>query len=292
VTAEQAAAVLVRLLRECPQPFPLDRAALLLAAADYGGLEVAPFEAQLDRYAERVAAAAGGPSGTQPRLRAAALRRVLFEEEGFHGNREAYYDVRNSYLHEVLTRKLGIPISLGLVMIGVGRRLGWPVFGINFPNHFLVGCGSGDEALPLDPFHGGLILGLEELEERWRLATGYAPLDRDGMLAPAEPGAVLVRMLNNIRLIHHRQRRYDLAAAATEKILLIQPGESRHQKELGYYLLAARDFGRAAAHLGRYLEMSPHAPDADVVRDHLAVLRERLVPPSKLSGFAPPAGCE
>lgn len=255
------------------EPFPLDRAGLLLAVDEYPFLPFALYEAQLDGYAERTVQVLGtSPDQQDPRAQLAALRRVLFEEEAFHGNREQYYDVRNSYLNEVLDRKLGIPISLGAVMVGVGRRLGWRLDPVNFPNHFLLRLASPDEVLAVDPFHGGLILGQEDLEERWRQATGLPIPSVEALLRPASPSAVVVRMLNNIWMVHANARRFPLAILAKEKIALIEPSNPAHDRDLGYLWAGARDSHRAVSHLERYLQRAPNAPDRELVLTHVAEL--------------------
>jgi regulator of sirC expression with transglutaminase-like and TPR domain len=256
------------------EPFPLDRAGLLLAVDEYPYLPFAHYEAQLDEYAARTRQYLDGVSDpTEPRAQLGALRRLLFEEEAFHGNREQYYDIRNSYLNEVLDRKLGIPISLGAVMIGVARRLGWSLEPVNFPNHFLLRLAVPDDVLAVDPFHGGLILGPEELEERWRQATGLPAPSREALLRAAPPSAVVVRMLNNIWMVHAQARRFPLAALAKEKIALIEPHQAAHDRDLGLLWAGAGDAERAARYLERYLERSPSAPDRDAVVTHLRHLR-------------------
>jgi len=219
VRPAEAREQLRRLLAEKREPFPLDRAALLLAVDEYPNLAPESYEARLDAYAERVGLLTAGEG--DPRRRLGALRRVIFEDEGFHGNRDAYYDVRNSYLNEVLDRKLGIPISLAAVVLAVGSRLRWPMAGVNFPAHFLVRYAAPAELLAVDPFHGGLILGVEELAERWRFATAApAPVAAE-MLRPAEPRMILLRMLNNIRLVHTEAGHDRLAELAVEKMRLV-----------------------------------------------------------------------
>lgn len=217
---------LQRLLYQAPDPFPLDRAALLLAVDEYPDLDLALYEAQLDGYAMQVRDRLGQAPPEEPRLRLTALRRVLFEDEGFHGNREQYYDVRNSYLNEVLDRKLGIPISLATVVLGVARRLAWPMHGVSFPAHFLVRYAAERDPLAIDAFHGGLILGTDELEERWRLNTGHPAPPVEQMLRPASSRNILLRMLNNIRLVHTNRGDYQLADHAVEKMLLIDPNSA------------------------------------------------------------------
>lgn len=258
------------------EPFPADQAALLLALDEYPHLDLASYEAQLADYAERVAKAIpAGRSASEPRERLAALRRVLFEEEAFHGDRETYQDIRNSYLNEVLDRKLGIPISLGAVMIGVARRLGWALEPVNFPSHFLLRCSQGGNVLAVDPFHGGLILGRADLVERWQAATRAPAPPIDVMLRPATPVAMVVRMLNNIWMVHANAHRYRLAALAKEKVALLEPSDPGHARDLGYLLAGAGEIEQAGARLADYLSRAPHAPDRERVQQHLARLGDR-----------------
>src|SRR5262249_58967257 len=114
------------------------------------------------------------------------------------GNREDYEDPRNSYMHQVIDRHLGIPISLSILLLGIGQRLGWPLAGVNFPHHFLVRYGEEPPLYAVDAFHGGLILGREELAERW-VRSMHAPAPAvEEMLRPAPPAAILAPLLNNL----------------------------------------------------------------------------------------------
>ena len=279
MSPEQALSELVSLVNGPPSPFPWDRAALLLVVDEYPNLDIPRYLSLLDGYAAEVTAAPGARE-TDPRAQVGALRRVLFEEAGFQGNRSQYYDVRNSYLNEVLDRKLGLPITLAVVMLAVGTRLGWPLVPVNFPGHFLVAYlpEAPQEPLALDPFHGGLILSEEELGERWRLSTGFETPSLEALLRPSSPRPVLLRMLNNIRLAHRQAKRYRSAALANEKLARLDPEEPRHVRDQAYLWLAAEEPRRAERLLTRYLERRPDAPDREQVRDHLALLRERLPP--------------
>ncbi len=258
-------------------PFPLDWAALLLAFDEYPRLQLPLYERLLDDYA--VAVRARLPNGFLPEsepLRAlATLRQAVYEDAGFRGNREQYYDVRNSYLNEVLDRRLGIPISLALVMLGITRRLGWPVHAVNFPQHFLLAWRSPGTVLPLDTFDG-LVLGAEEVAERWRLATGDVAPDLNEMLTPAEPSMVLIRVLNNIRVVHTRGRRYRLAAMANEKMALLEPENPYHERDLGLLLLGAGDVAAGVSRLENYLQRAPGGEDVPALRERLAHLRAQL----------------
>ena len=294
LSAAAARTELTALVAAAPHPFPLDRAALLLAVDAYPGLDFAPYEQRLDDFAAQVARSCPASGAADPRVRLGAMRRVLFEEAGFHGNRGEYYDVRNSYLNEVLDRKLGIPISLSAVVLGVAHRLGWPMEGVSFPGHFLVRYEHADAPLAIDPFHGGLILGRDELEERWRLATGVPAPGLRQMLTPAAPSTILVRMLNNIWMVHRHEGQFAAAAQAAEKIVLVEPQNPLHARTAGLLWLEAGEPQRAERYLRAYVEAAPHAPDAESVRDRLARLAEHFPaeppppPGSAGEGFPPP----
>ena len=155
---------------------PLDEAALAIAAEEYPGLDPAAHLAELDRLAGRVRALAPGPGRAAATLQ--ALRQVLFEEAGFRANEKSYYDPRNSYLNEVLDRRLGIPISLSLVFMEVARRAGLDLDGVGFPGHFLVKLApqAGPEVF-IDPYNGGELLTAAECLARFRSASHGRDLD-------------------------------------------------------------------------------------------------------------------
>lgn len=194
-----------------PDP-PLDRAALAVAAGAAPALDAAHWLAELDRLAAGVDSLEG-------------LRHRLFVEEGFAGNSRDYYDPRNSLLHEVLRRRLGIPITLAVVAIEVGRRAGVALEGVGMPGHFLVRpVGSPRH---LDVFAGGVELDLAECERRFRAASGAGPDVPFGahLLAATPTRAILTRMLENLRAVYRtRARPRDLEWVLRMRMLLTPPG--------------------------------------------------------------------
>jgi regulator of sirC expression with transglutaminase-like and TPR domain len=180
-----------------PDP-PLDRAALALAAGADPALDPAPWLAQLDRLATGV--------GSLDQL----LHR-LFEQEGFAGNERNYHDPRNSLLNHVLRRGLGIPITLAVVTIEVGRRAGVALEGVGMPGHFLVRVVGTQDCL--DVYAGGAPLTPAECEQRFRSVTGAGPQVPFGphLLATASTTTILIRMLQNLRAVFRsRSRPFDL----------------------------------------------------------------------------------
>jgi regulator of sirC expression with transglutaminase-like and TPR domain len=253
-------------------PIPLDEAALAIAMEEYPALDPAPYLARLDALAARVQRAIPGPLRAAPALR--ALREVLVDEEGFRGNAEDYQDPRNSFLNDVLDRKLGIPITLCLVWMEVARRCGIPLLGVGFPGHFLAKVGTSGVDVYVDPFHGGDLLGADELLGRFRRRSGGRALD-PRHLAPVAPRQLLARMLTNLAHIYAERRDPVGAWWVGDRLLILLPG----------HLDALRDRGLAAGKLGAidaaerdleaWLSRAPEGSDAEAVREALAGFRAR-----------------
>ena len=168
-------------------PIDLTEAALVIARLEYPHLEPQPYRATLDRLGAEAARRLGRMSGPSARARVDILNGLLFDEERFAGNRERYDDVRNSFINEVIDRRVGIPITLALVYIEVARRAGWRVDGVSFPGHFLLrvpgGPGSDEDDLILDPFAGGAALTTADC--RHLLATHLDEAAEDVAVDPA-----------------------------------------------------------------------------------------------------------
>lgn len=252
---------------------PLDEAALAIAAEEYGGLDERAYLARLDELAAEVQRQVPAPYRSANTLK--ALREVLFGEGGLRGNEKAYYDPRNSYLNEVLDRRLGIPISLSLIFMEVARRVGLDLQGVGFPGHFLVKLRP--ENMPdifIDPYNGGELLTAEECVGRFKaLAQGrdFDPRFLEGVT----PRQVLGRLLHNLKRIYVEQADDVRAFWVIDRLLLLTPGDLDEIRDRG--LVSAR-LGlkpAAARDLALYLERQPTAADADELRELLATLRSR-----------------
>jgi len=254
-------------------PVPLDEAVLAIAEEEYPGLDVEEVLVRLDRLGQRVGERSPPPGRAASTL--GALRHVLVEEEGLRGNERDYADPRNSFLNEVLERKLGIPISLSVVWMEVARRAGLRLEGVGFPGHFLAKYASpGGLEIFVDAFHGGELLTGDECVARYRARTGGRDLDRRYLSAVA-PRQILARMLHNLKRIYVERRDDVRAYWVLDRILMLTPGQLQALRDRG--LVAARLGGAAAAErdLESYLARSTSAPDAADVRRVLAALRGR-----------------
>ncbi|MDX2167652.1 MAG: tetratricopeptide repeat protein, partial [Deltaproteobacteria bacterium] len=247
----------------------LAEAALLIAAEAYPGLDVAHYTARLDGLA--AAARPAVERADSDLARARALLHALAVEHGFAGNRDDYYDRRNSFLNEVLDRRLGIPITLSLVYMEVARRIGLPVVGVGFPGHFLAKL-RGPSEIVIDPFFGQ-ILDDAACGERLRQMLGaQASFDR-GLLRGAGPREILVRMLRNLKQIHLQAREPEAALACSERILLAEPGLTHELRDRGLLYLELECHAAAQADLERFLALLPDDPSAGVVHEKLVALR-------------------
>jgi len=247
-------------------PIPLDEAALAIAAEEYPSLDPGPYLARLDALAARVLRAAPGPLRPAPAL--GALREVLVEEEGFRGNAEDYGDPRNSFLNDVLDRKLGIPISLCVVWMEVARRCGVALRGVGFPGHFLARLETPGVEVFVDAFNGGELLGADEVLARFRARSGGRELDPRHLEAVG-PRAILTRMLGNLARTYAERREPVGAWWVADRLLLLQPAHLEALRDRGLAAGALGGVDAAERDLAAYLARAPEAPDAEAVREAL-----------------------
>ena len=295
---EPATAPRQRFVEMAGRPDPaidLGEAALLVAAEEYEGLEVETFKDRLDDLAMTL----------EPRVmrlddplqRLGILSRFLHEDCGFIGNEDEYYDPRNSFLNDVIDRRVGIPLSLSVVYLEVARRVGIPLVGVGFPAHFLLRhdlpmATAGDEratqvagvqeaplaqtAIYIDAYHGGRLLdgnGCQELlaqVSRGRIA--FEPR----FLEPVSNRQILVRMLTNLKAIYFRAGEHAKAVAAIDRILLLSPGASLELRDRGAIYLQMEVFRLALADFERYLATNPPSAEREPIMEAVHDLRRRV----------------
>jgi len=251
----------------------LARAALLIAAAEQPGLDVDRYLACLDDLAD-TALAARRAADALSRLH--RLREFLFEELGFAGDRSDYFDPRNSHLNEVLDRRLGIPITLSLVFIEVGQRLGLQMEGIGLPGHFITGARIAGEQVLLDPFNRGAVLTVEACGQVVRQSLGRAVRLQPEHFTPVDNRQFLTRMLANLKGVYWRQEAWPKVVRVIDRMLALNPAAAGERRDRGAAWSNMGRLERGVADWERYLTEFPEAADHEQVRGQLRRVRQKL----------------
>jgi regulator of sirC expression with transglutaminase-like and TPR domain len=253
----------------------LAAAALALARIEYPELDLPAYVRRLNTLANRVKTNLRANPGARETV--AALNRVLFEEEGLRGNRDDYYDPRNSFLNDVLDRKLGIPITLSVAYMEVARRIGFPMAGTGMPGHFLLkhyDALSGD--IIIDAFNRGCLLTLRDCRQRLHEIYHGEVEFQPEFLHPVTHREILTRMLNNLRQIYFTQRNFRKGLMVLDLLIAIPPLSTGTLRERALVRLNLDQYVGAAQDLANYLKLCPEAPDADDVRETLEMVRQLL----------------
>jgi regulator of sirC expression with transglutaminase-like and TPR domain len=213
----------------------LDRAALEVGAWDYPDAvaDVVRYRGVLDDLARAVEVSRRG-AGEHERPGARALGRALFDELGFRGNTADYYDPRNSFLREVLDRRTGIPITLAVVTMEVGRRVGVRATGVGFPGHFLVRVheDAADDGQVIDPFNGGAALSEADLAELLRRVVGPEARFEPALLEPTSKRQILTRMLLNLAGIYGKAGDLFRSLEVLERLHILDASNQKIWREL------------------------------------------------------------
>lgn len=263
-----------RLLEKDDGRIDLALACLMIAQDAYPGLETERYLGEIERMALRLRALLPQDAAAEDRV--VALNQFLFEDLGYWGNAEDYYDPRNSYLNEVIDRKTGIPITLSVLYMEVGRRIGLPLQGVSFPGHFLVRLRLRGGMLVLDPFSGGAPQSESELRERLQrvippgVRAGELPLEQ--FLEPASNRQILARMLRNLKGIYREADKPQRMLEVLNRMLVVAPDASAELRDRGIVYQRLECYRAALKDLSDYAEREPDAPDQDDVRVRLMEL--------------------
>lgn len=251
----------------------LAEAALLIAGQAYPDLNVAGYLSRIEELAHRLRLRIAEEDSIPDRI--SALNQFLFDDLGFASNSGDYYDPRNSFLNEVLERRTGIPITLSVIYMELGRKIGLPLHGVSFPGHFLVKCAVPDGAVVLDPYSGGISLGLADLQKRLREARG-GEVSRAivaELLVSASNKEIIVRLLRNLKAIYLRGHNPDRALPIVDWIIAIVPEETLELRDRGMLYQELECPRAALADFEQHLKRSPACEDADDIRRRIIELR-------------------
>jgi len=249
----------------------LAKANLFFAQTQYSELNPDIYLNQLDAIASVLQEKL--PDNSYPLKIIQTINQYLFEELRFTGNTRDYYDPRNSYLNEVLDRKLGIPISLSILYLEIAQRLNFPMVGIGMPGHFLIRPNFEDAGIFVDAFNQGEILFPEDCETRLQQVYQQPVKLDSAFLEPISNRQILVRMLTNLKIIYINNHLYDKALQVINSLLIVMPDSEIELRDRGLLYYQMGDGEHAIVDLETYLKLSPNAQDAPAIYQLLEQIR-------------------
>jgi regulator of sirC expression with transglutaminase-like and TPR domain len=252
----------------------LARVALEIARDAYPDLEIEAYLRRIEGLAERVRARYRRDAKVRDIL--GQINWVLYVEEGMRGNDEDYSDPRNSYLNEVLDRKLGIPISLSALYSAVADHLGLQMAGVNLPLHFMLRVDEDGRTWFVDPYHGGAVYTRRTCE---RVLTGIARAPvalTDSVIRPCSIQVVVTRMLRNLKLIYGNLQDIPALLPIQRRLTALNRHELNELRDLGVLCIQADRHGEAIDALESYLNHSPPPDDEQEIRALLDVVRRQV----------------
>lgn len=259
-----------RFYEEINQPdeqIDLATAALYLAQEEYPGLDVNFYLNALETMAAEVVARL--PTERYPLRMIQTLNQYLYDDLRFSGNTEDYYDPRNSYLNEVIDRRIGIPITLSLVYLAVAQRINFPMVGVGMPGHFLVRPAVEEMLVFVDPFHRGETMFAEDCQERLSQIYDQPVNFRPEFLEPVGSRYFLTRMLTNLKAVYISKNDLLRTLSVIDRILLLFPSALTELRDRGFIYYQLNHWIEARQDLTDYLDQMPSAPEREVILELL-----------------------
>jgi regulator of sirC expression with transglutaminase-like and TPR domain len=264
-----------RQIAELPDPLlDLVEASLVIALEEDPALNV-------DRYLTRVNEWSGA---VRERLEGSrdidriveSINRLLFDEEGFRGEDENYYDPRSALLNEMLDRHSGLPITLSILYIEICRRVGMEVAGVSLPGRFLVKFSGEFGQVVVDPFDGGRVLSTIELQKLLDTMYGGGVRLREHHLRSFTPKQILARELAHLKSAYLAQHDLVRAAASMDRLLILDENDPYELRDRAAVAIQMHAYREAIECFERYLAIMPHGDDHGRVREQIAYLRAWL----------------
>ena len=252
----------------------LARVALEIACDAYPELEIAPYLSRIQELADRVRPRC--PHGAKVRDILGQINWVLFVEEELRGNGEDYYDPRNSYLNEVLDRRLGIPISLSVLYLAVAERLGLTMAGVNLPAQFMLRVNDGEQTWFVDAFQEGTVLSREACARRVCELLQQPLVLTEAMTAACSIAVIVTRMLRNLKAIYLKAEDIPSALPVQRRLTALNPHEPEEVHDLGVLCLNADRPGEAIDPLQDYLATSTESDKSQEIQALLEAARRQV----------------
>lgn len=256
--------------------FNIAECALIVAQHEYPSLDVPGYLQQLDQIAERLRLRLPADAG-KPHV-ISMLNHYLFHELGYAGNRDNFYDPRNSFLNDVIDRRIGIPITLSILYMEIGRRVGVNLQGVSFPGHFLAKYVTDQGVIVLDPFNQGISLSEADLRERLRQSGGGVDsldMPLSALLRAATPHEILLRLARNLKAIYSNAGELEKAIATANLILCLNPQDASELRDRATMYHQLFCYRAALADFERLVQIDVDAAEDDRIRATIAELKQK-----------------
>jgi len=245
--------------------------ALYIAQEEYPDLDIFEYVNALDTIAAEIEERL--PTQKYPLRIIQSINQYLYDELGFRGNTVEYYDPRNSFLNEVIERRVGIPITLALVYLEIAKRIDFPMVGIGMPGHFLIRPAVAEMEIFVDAFNRGEVMFPDDCQERLMQVYGQPVTMQPEFLLAVSNRQFLARILSNLKLTYLNGRQLEKALAAVERILLLFPDRVTEVRDRGLIYYQIGRWVAAVNDFETYLTQVPDAQDAPVIRRLLNQLK-------------------
>lgn len=276
-TAERVAALLRQAGEAADDRLALAETAVALGALDRPGVPLDPYFAHLAELSRDLAAMLPADLALQGIQGAVlALRETMAGLHRYQGDAENYDDLQNANLPQVIDRRRGLPVALGILYIHAARGQGWAAAGLNFPGHFLVRIDLAGERAIVDPFNAGVSRAPSDLRDMLKLFVGNAAELQPEHYAPVPDRDILLRLQNNLKLRHIKAGQLDRAARVLDSMLTIAPNRAIHWREAGLINAKLGLLTMAIAQLERFLALDPGDPMRGQTQALLRELKARM----------------
>ena len=253
---------------------PLLRAALSIALIEYPDLDLDKEMSEISSLIDGIKRRNDSIDYTGETL--CSINQYLFSKLGFKGNKDDYYNPRNSLLNEVLKRKTGLPITISSIYLEVGWNLGLDLHGIGFPGHFIIGCRVNEGIKYLDPFNSGRELTEKSMQKILDDIYQGRLILNDSFLKPLSKRMILVRMLNNLGGIYLENRELLKSLQVLKCICILTPDSAPDVRDRGLLNYQLGNYQEALEDLTKYLNLMPDATDADAINGTVKKLRDNM----------------
>jgi regulator of sirC expression with transglutaminase-like and TPR domain len=258
--------------------FPLTEAAVAVAQHAYPDLDVQGVLDKIDQWGNKLKKQI--TPDTPPIQRLQLLKHFFYNELGFGPNPNDFYAPENSYLHQIIENRRGIPISLAILMMELGQQIGLNIRGVSFPNHFMMRISLQQGEIIMDPLTGDSLSKnqLQEMLDPYLDAKGYRgelSLPLNIFLRASSPREILSRFMRNLKMIYSEDERWERLLGIQERLVILLPDSTEEVRDRGLIFAQLEYVRPAIADLHRYLSEMPGAEDAADIRGHITTLESQ-----------------